>query len=152
MLRVRCQATATLDDKGRVALPAPIKKALADAGVSQLVLICQDDAIKAYIPADFEAAIEAPLRNVDPRSPEYRAFVDAYVRWAQDAEIDGQGRVRIPPDLRADANLGRELIVSVVLGHVEISDKSRVEERRKSALVEASALPYTPGWRPAEPR
>ena len=151
MLRVRCQATATLDDKGRVALPAPIRKALGEAEVSQLVLICQDEAIRGYTPEDFHAEVEAPLRNVDPRSPEARAWVDAYVRWAQDAEIDNQGRIRIPPDLRSDAGLGREVIISVVLGHIEISDKGRLEERRRKALAEAAAMPFTPGWQ-AGPR
>jgi MraZ protein len=42
-------------------------------------------------------------------------------------ELDGQGRVRIPPDLAREAGLEREAVLIGVQDHLELWDRKRWE-------------------------
>ena len=66
-----------------------------------------------------------------PRSfPQDVAYLDG-------PQLDGQGRVMIPPALLDHAKLGREVVVAGVHDHLEIWD--RAAWRRELAEVEGSA-------------
>ena len=101
MLQVRCQASATVDAKGRVALPAPLRRALVVADVHSLVLTFHRGAIWGWTPEEFERTVERPLASADPFNVEVMDFAHALLAPAQDVEVDKQGRTRIPAPLRA---------------------------------------------------
>src|SRR5688500_97393 len=100
MLRVRCQTNGVIDDKGRLALPAPLRRALAEAGVGKLDFTFYKGAVVGWTEADCETKVEAPLVSADAFRENVRAFTHALVSMAADVEIDPQGRVRIPTGLR----------------------------------------------------
>jgi MraZ protein len=133
MFRARCNAEVTLDPKGRVALPAPIRRALADCGADRLVLTFIDGAVVAYTESDFQTKIEGRVEGQDPFDRDVMAFKHAVIAQAEDVEIDGAGRVRIPPGLRARAGLEKDLHVTSYLGQIEFWDSARWEERLKVA-------------------
>ena len=58
---------------------------------------------------------------------------------ANDVELDGQGRLRVPPTLRELAGLSKECVVHVLLGHVEIWDKKAWDQRFQDSLHAARA-------------
>ena len=66
MIRVRCQQLASIDAKGRLALPAPIRRALEEAGEQQLVLTYSPQgSVWAWTPAHYEQKVELPLLEQD---------------------------------------------------------------------------------------
>ncbi len=65
MNRVRCQAHATVDSKGRLALPARVRRALDADEVTSLVFSHNRGAIWAWTPADFSERVEKPLLACD---------------------------------------------------------------------------------------
>jgi len=134
VIKVRCQAEATIDAKGRLVLPAQLRHALREAGIGRLVLSHSNGSIWGWTPADFEEKVERPLENCDPFSAEVRDFVHAVVAPAQDVDIDGNGRIRVPARLRRLAGIDREVVVNSVLRRVEIWSRTAWDARFEEAL------------------
>ncbi len=139
MVRVRCQAEATVDEKGRLALPAALRRAYDDAGIGALVLTHHQGAIWGFTPQDFEEKVEKPLSERDPFDHEVIDFTHALLAPAHDAEIDGAGRIRVPPHLRRLAGIERDVVLNSVVGRVEIWDRDRWEARFAESLQRTSA-------------
>lgn len=143
-IKVRCQQNVTIDAKGRLALPAPIRRALEGLGQSSLVLTAASGAdgatsVWAWTVEDYERSVESRMEELDPFATDVQDFAHSIMASAQDVELDKQGRVRVPPPLREAAALGRECVVFVVLGHVEIWDKEAWEQRSVNARARQQA-------------
>ena len=147
MLRVRCQVHGTVDAKGRLALPAALRRALTEVGEQQLVLTYSKGAIWGWRPEDFERTVERPMSEVDPFAEDVLDFAHALIAPAQDAEIDAQGRIRIPQPLRELANIDRDVVLNSLLDRVEIWDKQTWEDRFRASLDRASRASGMPGRR-----
>ncbi|TNE88584.1 MAG: division/cell wall cluster transcriptional repressor MraZ [Deltaproteobacteria bacterium] len=144
MLRVRCQANATLDAKGRLMLPAPLKRAVGVHGVTQLVLTFQKGAVYGWSPDEFEK-IESKVEGLDPFDDEVADFVHAFLSTANDVDIDGQGRIRVPPMLRELAGLDKDVVVNSMLNRIEIWDRETWEGRFKESLGRRAVASGLPG-------
>lgn len=134
MLRVRCQANATLDDKGRLALPARLRRALTRHEVETLVLTYHQGALWGWTPETFEERIERPLAQQDPFNPGVLQFSRALLAPAQEVEVDRQGRVRIPTPLRDLAGLDRDIVLNSMVDRIEIWDLSTWNTHFQSCL------------------
>lgn len=146
MLRVRCQAAATLDDKGRLALPAVLRRAFGRHDVDSLVLTFHEGAVWAWTPDVFEATIERPLSEQDPFNPNVLQFTHAILAPAQDVDVDKQGRIRVPALLRELAGLDREVVVNSLGNRLEIWDKAAWQthfERCLKAVPGLDGMPRT---------
>ena len=100
MIRVRCQQHVTIDAKGRLALPAPIRRALEDSGQGSLVLAFARGAVWAWTAEHYEREVEARMLEQDPFSSDVMDFAHSMMSTAQDVDLDKQGRVRVPAPLR----------------------------------------------------
>jgi MraZ protein len=114
----------SLDVKGRLAIPARYREALAEG----LVLTRGIDRCLALYPLDAwrplaEKVASLPLTDADARN--FRRLVFAA---AADLLLDGQGRVLIPPDLRRYAELEREALIVGVDTAIEIWSPARWAE------------------------
>ncbi|MEZ4241873.1 MAG: hypothetical protein R3F59_38130 [Myxococcota bacterium] len=145
MIRVRCQQHVTIDDKGRLALPAPIRRALEQQEQRSLVLAFSRGAVWGWTPEHYESEVESRMMSQDPFSADVLDFAHSMMSTAQDVELDGQGRIRVPPPLRDLAGLTRECVVHVLLGHVEIWDQGAWERRFQESLHRTRAQVGMPG-------
>jgi MraZ protein len=146
VLRVRCQAAATLDDKGRLALPAVLRRAFGRSDVESLVLTFHEGAVWGWTPDVFEATIERPLSEQDPFNANVLQFTHAILAPAQDVDVDRQGRIRVPPLLRELAGLDREVVVNSLGNRLEIWDKAAWQvhfERCLKAVPGLDGMPRT---------
>lgn len=134
MLSIRCQVHATLDAKGRLALPAALRRALGNAEKTALVLTFHKGAVWGWTPDEFEQRVETPLGESDPFDDAVMDFTHSILSPAQDVDIDGQGRIRIPPPLRELAGLERDVVISSVLHRIEIWDRTAWEARFRTSL------------------
>lgn len=148
MLSVRCQANVTIDAKGRLALPAPIRRALEEAGERSLVLALHRGAVWGWTLPVFEQRIEGPIANADPFDTSVMDFAHAILSTAQDVELDGQGRIRIPPRLRELAGLDKDAVVHSIVDRLEIWDRDAWENRFQQALSSTAQLNGMPGQVP----
>jgi MraZ protein len=108
-----------VDPKGRLPVPAPFRRALAAEGAGFLVLTLLDECLAAYPPAEW-TRLEAQLSALPAFSRPVKALTRLLTSRAADCEIDGQGRILLPPPLRLATGLGREVVVVGVLNRFEV--------------------------------
>lgn len=126
----------TLDDKGRVILPAKFRDRLNGG----LVFVPgQDHCIDVFPRGTFERRVEE-LRDLPRESQKARAYLRTLLAGAHEEVPDGQGRVTIPPRLREYAGLDKELTVNGADTKVEIWDRTRWEDYRSRVEDEFANL------------
>jgi MraZ protein len=136
VIRVRCQQHVSVDVKGRLALPAPIRRALEEAGEEELVLAySHQGSVLGFTKDDWEARVEGSVSIQDAFSDDVNDWAHATLSTATDVEVDGQGRVRVPQHLRELAGLQKDCVVHVVLGRLEIWDRAAWERRFEQAVA-----------------
>lgn len=107
-----------LDEKGRLILPAKFREELAEG----LVLTRgQERCIYVFSQKEFERVHEQ-MREAPLSSRQARDYIRVFLSGASDEVPDKQGRITIPPALRAYAGLGRELAVIGAGTRAEIWD------------------------------
>ena len=110
-----------LDAKGRLAIPARYREALAEG----VVLTRGIDRCLALYPMEAwrplaEKVAALPLTDADARNFRRLVFAEA-----ADLTLDAQGRILVPPDLRRYAGIEREALVVGVDTSLEIWSPER---------------------------
>lgn len=126
----------TLDNKGRVILPARYREELADGLV---FTPAQDRCIDVYPVTAFERRVEE-LRRLPREDERARKFVRVFMAGAHQESPDSQGRVVIPPRLRTYAGLTKEVTINGADEKLEIWDRDTWEEYRARAEADFAAL------------
>jgi len=108
-----------IDDKGRLAVPSKMRAQLAGTfHVAQWLDTCL--AILPNSEWDVIAGKVAALPMTDPRT---RALERRLYGKAAELEMDAQGRINLPQNLREAAGLGGEVVVLGIRNRVEIWSK-----------------------------
>lgn len=102
----------TLDDKGRLAIPARYRPSLLEQCAGRLVITVDVEPCLLIYPADtwkqFADRLMA-LNEFDPRAKRVRRH---FLGHAEEVEMDRQGRVLLTPALRAQADLQRQAVLA----------------------------------------
>jgi MraZ protein len=114
-----------VDEKLRVAIPKPLRDALGTTAKGVLYVAPGTDGSLALFTEDALADLAARLARSSPNAQDVRAFSRLFYARAQAVELDGQGRVRIPPELAQLAALGKEAVLVGVQTHLELWDRER---------------------------
>lgn len=115
-----------IDAKGRLPVPAAFRRALGETRARAVVVTPFDQCLAAYPPADW-ARLERQLAALPTFSGPAKAVTRLVASRAVDCDLDVQGRILLPPALRAAAGLGREAVVIGVLNRFEIWAPERWE-------------------------
>lgn len=99
-------------------VPAAFRRGLGE-GSPSLVLTQVDECLAAYPPAEW-GRLEQQLRAMPAFSAPVKALARRLLSRAADCTVDVQGRILLPPALRAAAGLEREAVVVGVLDRFEI--------------------------------
>jgi MraZ protein len=97
----------TLDGKGRLALPAAVRRQLADQPELVITTHISAPCLVAHPVRDWEE-FESRLAERPQFDPGVMLLRRLYVGSAKDCPIDRQGRVLIPSELREYAGIERE--------------------------------------------
>jgi MraZ protein len=114
----------TVDDKGRLQVPAKWRVQLAEGAV---ITKGFDGSLKLY-PAQLWKEIAANLSKLPQSQPASRAFVRQTLAGAVDLEPDKQGRFVVPSSLRQFAGLKKETVLAGLADHIEIWDTKAWEK------------------------
>ena len=106
----------TVDDKGRLAIPARFRSQLAEGAVVSRWI----DGCLAIHTRTSWAALEARVASLPVTDASARRFEREIFGGSLEAEIDRQGRVLLPAYLRDEAGLKAEAVVVGVRDHAEI--------------------------------
>ena len=116
----------SLDEKGRVILPAKYRDQLAAGAFVTTEL---DGCLAVWTPEDFEVRAQE-IRERARSGPAGRQVARAFFAGTVDGTPDKQGRVAIPPALREFAGLEREVVVTGQFDHLELWDVRRWQEEK----------------------
>ena len=127
MLLPALNADLVLDPKGRVTLPRALRGALASQGINGLVAFANGGPSGGLALARIEdyAAMADKHLDASPIQPKSRLFALAIASTAQRVNVDGNGRILIPPSLRKILGLERDLFLFTAGSWIEVWDHDR---------------------------
>lgn len=140
----------TLDEKQRLALPRKHREELSDQ--KQVVLAPGTEGCVAVYPTEVFAQMADRLAQHAPSGRDVRSFSRLFFAQAETADIDSQGRLRVPAELAKLADLKEDVMVVGVRDHLELWDKGRweqflVQEQARYDQLAETAL----AWRTSPP-
>ncbi len=110
-----------MDSKGRVIIPAKFREELSDQFVATRGL---DNCLFVY-PMHEWATLEKKLTSLPLTSKNARTFIRFFFSGATESELDKQGRVSIPANLRGYAQLEKEVVIIGLANRIELWAKER---------------------------
>lgn len=113
-----------IDAKGRMIVPSKFREQLGDEFVVTKGL---DGCLFVY-PNEEWQNIEEKFRNVPLTSKDARKFSRFFFAGATTCEVDKQGRILLPANLREYAGIDKEVVSVGVFSRVEIWSKDRYLE------------------------
>ncbi len=116
----------TLDAKGRVSIPARHRDVLLSTEQGRLTITRHPDGCLMIYP---RTAWEAKREQIAALPMSARALQRLLLGSAQDVDIDGAGRILVAPELRAAANLTREVMLLGIGTHFELWDSAEWARR-----------------------
>lgn len=123
----------SIDDKGRLTLPAKWRAELASGVVVTRGL---DDCLFVFPQSKFES-IAAEIDQAGIEFADARAWARYIAGMAEQIEVDKQGRILIPDNLRGFANLNGEVVVLGVVSRIEIWNPTKFKEN--NTTIESNA-------------
>ena len=113
-----------IDEKGRLIVPAKFRESL---GKEFVVTKGLDKCLFVYPLSEWQI-IEEKFRNANTTTANARKFARFFFAGACNVEIDKQGRILLPNQLREFANLSKDIVTVGVLNRVEIWSKELWED------------------------
>src|SRR5258706_14564602 len=125
----------TLDVKGRLVMPTRYRERLQErCGGKLVVTVDKDQCLLIYPLPDWEE-VERKLMRLPAFNAQARQLQRLMVRHATDLELDGHGRILLPPNLREFGLLTRDAMLIGQGGRFELWDEARWNERRDGWLA-----------------
>jgi MraZ protein len=115
----------TLDEKLRLAIPKRLRDALECLAGSGLFVAPGTDATLAIYSEKAFSQLAERLAQASPTRQDVRTFTRLFYAQAQRAELDVQGRIRIPPELAELARLEKDVVLLGVHDHLELWPAAR---------------------------
>lgn len=129
----------SLDDKGRIAIPAKFRLALKKGAVVTKGL---DNCLFLYSKEQFKE-IAKKFAALPISQAKARAFSRHMLAGAMDVEFDNQGRITLPEYLRKFSSLKKKVVIAGLYDHLEIWDEAAWDkykgesEKNSNAIAEA---------------
>jgi MraZ protein len=134
-MNLRGNCPAKVDEKGRLKIPAVFLDALKEYGNQFYITSPTGESARIY-PMKVWMGIEDKLAKVSSQNRAKRKFLMRTSYYGQTVELDGQGRVLVPPVLRESAQMKGEVDVFGNLDYLEVMNHTRVLDDMKNS-------PYT---------
>lgn len=111
----------SLDNKGRIIIPSKFREELGDTFIMTKGL---DNCLFVY-PKDEWKVLEDKLKLLPLTRKDARAFVRFFFAGATECELDKQGRILIPSNLREHSKLEKDAVIIGVSNRVEVWSKGQ---------------------------
>ncbi|UCD38114.1 MAG: division/cell wall cluster transcriptional repressor MraZ [Fidelibacterota bacterium] len=118
----------TLDAKGRINIPAKMRKALNPANDRTFMATRGADPCIVLYPVEVWQQIAAKLLSLNKRRALHRHYTRNIARYAEALQYDHQGRIALPAGLIDYAGIGKNVKIVGMIDHIEIWEPERLEE------------------------
>jgi len=120
----------TIDPKSRIIMPSKFREGLGDKFIVTKGL---DSCLFVYSMEEW-IIFENKLRTLPIADKAAREFIRFFFSGASECEVDKQGRILIPSNLREFAKLDKEIVVTGVSTRIEIWSKENWEAYNNSGM------------------
>ena len=129
------------DAKGRIMLPAALKKQLSNHLNKSFVIkrAVFNSCLELY-PLDQWEGLMEKVNKLNRFNKKNNDFIRRFTAGVKLLEIDATGRLLIPKDLTNHAKISKDVVVSSVVNILEIWDKGFYEKAIDEATTDFSAL------------
>jgi MraZ protein len=115
----------SVDEKLRIAIPKRLRDALGMSLDKGLFITPGTDGSLALYTEEVLSRLADRLAVASPTGQEVRAFNRLFFAQAEWAEVDNQGRVRIPTALAQASGIAGEVVLLGVQDHMELWEQQR---------------------------
>lgn len=129
---LRGNAPATIDDKGRLKVPAAFRRTIEDAWGSDFYVTSLDGTGVRLYPFPIWLEIEGKISAAPSLNPAVERFLDIVNYYGAQAGMDRQGRLLIHTHLRESAEMRGEVAVLGKQNHLEVWNNERFVTRLKA--------------------
>jgi len=125
-----------LDQKNRLLIPSKFRskfggEAILTRGIDKCLFLFPKDEWEKVV----EKLLKLPLSQANSR-----AFTRLILSGAHQVEIDNQGRILIPENLKNYANLSKRVVIVGLYSRLEIWDEKTWEEYKKESESQAQDI------------
>lgn len=124
----------SLDNKGRLAIPARHRDMLLPNFTNQLVLTADADGCLLCYPLPEWQPIRDKLLKLSSLDPRIRALQRRLIGYAEDVEMDAAGRILISPALRNYATLDKRVTLIGQGNKLELWDEAKWAAQQEITL------------------
>jgi MraZ protein len=131
-----------LDSKARLAIPAKHREALAEESSGRVVLTADPSHCLLLYPLREWEPIQKRLMALSSFNERIRGLQRLLVGHADDVDLDGAGRILIPPALRQYATLDKHVVLVGQGNKFELWDEAKwLEQTAQAVAFPAGGLP-----------
>jgi MraZ protein len=127
----------TLDAKNRLTVPSKFRSTLAG---SVFLVKGAEPCLSVYPAETYDAMAQAALAQMNPLSSQKREFSRLFYANAMSMELDGAGRIMLPPRFMEHVGITREVVVAGAGDCLELWDRATWESYDADLAQRASDL------------
>lgn len=132
----------TVDERGRIAIPAPWRKSLEETSLIDKLVITRgfDQCIAIYTLPQWKVSFEDNLPNLDYTNQEHRDFIHLFISARVIEDVDKQGRIMLPAALRSEFSIARETMIAGAGKFFEVWNLDTYKDYIQAARGKASGV------------
>ena len=130
-----------VDAKGRLMMPAPLKKQLASVLPDGFVLRRSvfQKCLELYPMSEWQMLMQK-INKLNKFKKKNNDFIRRFTAGVKMVEVDVNGRLLIPKDLTVFANISKDIVVTSAINIIEIWDKDLYEQAIDDATIDFADL------------
>ncbi len=122
-----------LDAKGRMSVPAKHRDALLVQGEGRITLTKHPDGCLLLFPRPEWETFRSRVAQLPMDAHWWRRI---FLGNAVDLDLDSAGRILVSPELRAAADIAKEVILLGMGSHLELWDAATYAEKEQAAIAQ----------------
>jgi MraZ protein len=119
----------SVDSKGRIALPAKLRKSVNSAASDRFVITRGTDKNIDIYPSDFwDELTAAKLNSLNTFDPNDMLFIRMFLQEATEETLDSQSRIILPKNLKEYASIENDVLIIGAVKKIEVWSPIKYEE------------------------
>jgi MraZ protein len=132
----------TIDPKGRIIIPAPLREIILNKYNNAKLYITNapfDKCLELY-PHDEWLVLQNKIRSMPKVEDAVQYFLRRVIAPAVECEVDKQGRILIPYEHRQDAGIMSEVVIVGLIDIVQVWDKAQWDAVADPSKIDVKAF------------
>lgn len=134
------QYECTMDDKGRVKMPAALRKQFGDGAKGKFMLAKDIEDCLVIYPLETWSRQEALLRKLNPFNTNHQKFINSVTTGLTEVEFDSADRFLISTTLKKYLGNSRDIVLKGKFDRIQVWDAQKYEQYTQGNLSNIQSL------------